>query len=237
MVINDPILAANVPEWLAKSKQVATGSRRCVLEDGLDVMSSSDEDDPLMQPDKLTGMYTPEMDPKAGTHTISQAEAARQRAIAQERKQQMILSAPRVESPQPDEIPDIVPEVKVSRSGGSSDDDTLDRSEWIWSNTQGRQRRNKAWIAKLTGTALALPAPEPEQKAAASSQAPADQPKGAKAPPRKKGQESPGTKVPTPMQTRRQAKEKEASRAGGLRPGGGSGQTDTCVAQGNPSKA
>jgi hypothetical protein len=34
-----------------------------------------------------------------------------------------------------------------------------------------------------------------------------------------------------PMGTRRQA-----SRAGGLRPVGGSGQTDTCVAQGNPSK-
>jgi hypothetical protein len=48
----------------------------------------------------------------------------------------------------------------------------------------------------------------------------------------RKGQESPGTKVPTPrLQTRSQA-----SRAGGLRPGGGSGQTDTCVASGNPSK-
>jgi hypothetical protein len=34
------------------------------------------------------------------------------------------------------------------------------------------------------------------------------------------------------METRRQA----ASRAGGLRSGGGSGSTDTCVAQGNPSK-
>jgi hypothetical protein len=47
-----------------------------------------------------------------------------------------------------------------------------------------------------------------------------------------KGQESPETKVSKPMETRA----KTASRAGGLRPGGGSGQTDTCVAQGNPSK-
>jgi hypothetical protein len=162
MVTNDQLLAANVPEWLAKSKQVAPGNRRRILEDGLDVMSSSDEDDPNMQPDKLTGMYTAEMDSKAGPHTISQEEAARQRAIAHARKQQMILSAPRVESPQPDEIPEVVPEVKISRSGGSSDDDTLDRPEWIWSDTLGRQRRNKAWIAKLTGTARALPAPEPE---------------------------------------------------------------------------
>jgi hypothetical protein len=27
MVANDPLLAANVPEWLAKSRQVATGNR------------------------------------------------------------------------------------------------------------------------------------------------------------------------------------------------------------------
>jgi hypothetical protein len=81
-VSNNPLLAANVPEWLAKSKQVATGNRRRVLEDGLDVMSSSDEDDPNMQPDKLTGMYTAEMDPKAGPHKLSQAEASRQRVAA-----------------------------------------------------------------------------------------------------------------------------------------------------------
>jgi hypothetical protein len=71
-----------------------------------------------------------------------------------------------------------------------------------------------------------------ESKAAASPRAPADQPKGAKAPPPPKGQESPVAKATQPrMQTRSQA-----SRAGGLRPGGGSGQTDTCVAQGHPSK-
>jgi hypothetical protein len=73
-------------------------------------------------------------------------------------------------------------------------------------------------------------------KAAASLRAPADVSKPTKeqqAPKQPvKGQESPVTKVPTPrMQTRSQA-----SRAGGLRPGGGSGQTDTCVAQDNPSK-
>jgi hypothetical protein len=79
---NDPLLAANVPEWLAKSKQVATGNHRCVLEDGIDVPSSSDEDDPGMKSDEETGMYTSEMDQIVGPRVISQAEAARQKAAA-----------------------------------------------------------------------------------------------------------------------------------------------------------
>jgi hypothetical protein len=80
-----------------------------------------------------------------------------------------------------------------------------------------------------------------ETKAAASPRAPADQPTGAKAPTSTKGravrqqssqgQESPGTQVPPPMQTR-----KRASGAGGLRGVAGSGSNgDTCVATGNPS--
>jgi hypothetical protein len=84
-----------------------------------------------------------------------------------------------------------------------------------------------------------------ESKAAASPRASADQPKEAKTSTRKKGQESPETKVSTPMQTRRQAARQQSSqrvnqddgsRAGGFRPGvGGSGQTDTCVASSHPS--
>jgi hypothetical protein len=80
VVVNDPLLAANVPEWLAKSRQVATGNRRRVLEDRLDVMSSSDEDDPKMKPDVLTGVYTAEMDPKAGPKVLTPSQAAQQRA-------------------------------------------------------------------------------------------------------------------------------------------------------------
>jgi hypothetical protein len=71
-----PHLAANVPEWLDKSRQVATGNLRRVLEDGLDVMSSGDEDDPKMKPDELTGVYTAEMDPKAGPRVLTQSQAA-----------------------------------------------------------------------------------------------------------------------------------------------------------------
>jgi hypothetical protein len=53
----------------------------------------------------------------------------------------------------------------------------------------------------------------------------------AKASTPRKGQESPETKVSTPMVTRQRA-----SGAGSLRSGGASGQTGTCVAQGNPPK-
>jgi hypothetical protein len=290
-VMSDPIMAENTQGWMAISRQVAVGNRRRVLENGDDKMNSSDEDDEEMKPDVLTGMYTSEIDPKQGPRKLSQTEVARQMAIAQAKREQMILSVPRVESPQPDEIPEVVSEVRFTRSGGSSDDDTLEGSEWIWSNTRGLQRRNKAWVWKLAQNAKALPAPEPERKptpvssdtedqaditedqkryarhakkksamasrfedspatrsravaepstlvpavdtpkrgmkAAASPRAPAVQPKGTKVPPPTKEQQAPKH----PMETRGQA-----SRAGGLRPGGGSGQTDTRVAQGNPSK-
>jgi hypothetical protein len=169
----------------------------------------------------------------------------------------MTLSVPRVESPQPDEIPEVVPEVNFKRSGGSSDDDTLDKPEYVYSATLGEHRRNKAWTRKLADAALALPAPQPQRvdklvtrsRAVTDSAPPtqvsrkrrlpherqqANQLRGNRCKQPVKGQESPGTKVPKPMETRRQAK--EASRAGGLRPVGGSGQTDTCVAHGNPSQ-
>jgi hypothetical protein len=75
-----------------------------------------------------------------------------------------------------------------------------------------------------------------KKKATASPRASADVPtKEQKAPKRPvKGQESPEAKASHPMATRSRAQ--EASRAGGLRPGGGSGQMNTCVAKGNPSK-
>jgi hypothetical protein len=67
--------------------------------------------------------------------------------------------------------------------------------------------------------------PEPKAtKAAAPPRAPAGKTQS-------KGQESPETKVSKPV-----PKKNSAGRAGSLRSGGGSGQTDTCVAQGNPSK-
>jgi hypothetical protein len=71
-------------------------------------------------------------------------------------------------------------------------------------------------------------------KAAASPRVSADQETGAKAPTRKKGQESPGTQVPPPMETRAR---KKASGAGGLRGVDGLGQTEIGVDHiGPPSK-
>jgi hypothetical protein len=100
-VANDPVLSVNVPEWLAKSRQVATGGRRRVLEDWADVPDSSDEDDEKMVADEELGMYTAEMDPKLGPHRLSKSEATRQRLVAKairaagfpEPTQRVVLSA------------------------------------------------------------------------------------------------------------------------------------------------
>jgi hypothetical protein len=244
VILSDPIMAEKVPEWMAIAKQVATGNRRRVLEDGDDKMNSSDEDDPDMKPDELTGMYTKGMDPEKGPIHLTQAQVAAQKAAAKAMKASKVPSSP--------SIPD----------HNSSDDDDLLRPEWIWSQTLGHVRRNKAWVSKLAESALALPAPEPERQptpmssdtedqdfitedqkryarvgkkksVAASQRAPEPKPvPAAKASKPTKGQESPETKVSHPMATRRQ----EASRAGSLRPGSGSGQTGTCVASRNPPK-
>jgi hypothetical protein len=79
-VTSDPFLSEKVPEWMAKTKQVATGCRRRTLENGPDVENSDDEEDPNMKPDTCEGAYTAEMDPKKGPKKFSQSEAARQRA-------------------------------------------------------------------------------------------------------------------------------------------------------------
>jgi hypothetical protein len=122
---------------MAIAKQVATGNRRRVLENGDDKMNSSDEDDPDMKPDVLEGMYTDGMDPEKGPVKLTQAQVAAQKAAAKAMK---ASKAPPVHN--------------------SSDDDDLSRPEWIWSTSQGQMRRNKAWVRKLASEALALPAPE-----------------------------------------------------------------------------
>jgi hypothetical protein len=200
VVTEDPLRAANVPEWLAKSKQVATGNRRRVLEDGLDVMSSSDEDDPNMKPDKEKGMYTTEMDPKAGPRVLSQSEATRQRAYAKANREAGF--------PDPPQSFRLSTDAQTFPSAAEVDA-SVTRSRVVTDSTQ----------------------PPSVMKAASSQGEPADQPKGAKAPPPTKGQQVPKQpKAGHPMATRK------GSRAGGFRPGvGGSGQTDTCVASSHPS--
>jgi hypothetical protein len=254
-IANDPVLSANVPEWMAKAQQVATGSHKRVLENGRDVVKSSDEDDEDMKPDALHDMYTAEMDPKAGPKVLSQAQAAYQRVVGRAKAslEQTRLKAEAALKP-----------TSTTLTPTDPDDD------WSW---MSEDQRRKAEIAaqKLAENPVIVFKPPPRspsspdieappkksaeptvqapakgapldiKKAAASPRAPADQPTGAKAPtPTKrqaKGQESPETKVSTPMRTRSQAKQQEGSRAGGFRPGvGGSGQTDTCVASSHPSK-
>jgi hypothetical protein len=167
-------------------------------------------------------MYTKGMDPQKGPVKLTQAQVAAQNAAAR--------TIPRSQTP-------------VS---GSSDDDDPNGSEFVWSKTKSCMRRNKHFrkaatdISKTSVPAL-VSIPEPTRQPAPVS-VPADtpSPKGTrpvtkaaasqKAPAAQKPVS--GAKASKPAKTRRQA----ASRAGGLRSVGGSGQTDTCVAQGNPSK-
>jgi hypothetical protein len=84
----DPIISQHVSQWMAISKQVATGNRRGTAENGADKMNSSDGDDPDMKPDELTGMYTAGMDPKKGRVKLTQAQVAAQKATARAPKPQ-----------------------------------------------------------------------------------------------------------------------------------------------------
>jgi hypothetical protein len=147
-VCDDPIIAQNVSEWMAAAKQVETGSRKRVLENGSDKENSDDEEDPNMQPDVLTGMYTSDVDPLKGPIKLTQAQVAAQKAAAKVSK-----VPPRSQSPM---------------QTGSSDDDDPDGSQYIWSQSKPVFRRNKRWVDPKAPKALpapdpqkALPAPEP----------------------------------------------------------------------------
>jgi hypothetical protein len=151
---------------MALSKQVAVRNRRRLLENGEDKMDSADEDDEKKKPDVLEEMYASGTDPEKGPPKLTQAQVAHQKGVAVARKSQMILTVPRVESPDPEEIFESAepPRIDLLKSGGSSDDDTLDRPEYIWSVSKGISRRNKAWVRRLADSALALPAPEPDRQ-------------------------------------------------------------------------
>jgi hypothetical protein len=264
-VTSDPKLAELVPDWLCTAERIATGSRRRVPEDGPDTWNSDDEAMENVKADEEVGMYTAEMDPSKGPKMLSSQEVARMRAAANALKCSQssgfststsdassdfgnsIISS-RVSSPQP---------TRQSTPANSDDDEALTEDQKrVVAHAKKCSTRNIPRCTSAPGTkpppkkekeevgtpgtrSRAVPDPTPstqEQKAATPPRAPAEVPQPTKeqqAPKQPvKGQESPGTKVPTPrMQTR-----SRASRAGGLRSGGGSGQTDTCVAQGNPSK-
>jgi hypothetical protein len=222
-VLNDDLLSGNVQEWMAISQQVATGSLRRVLENGREVWNSSDEDDEEMMPDELTGMYTAEMDPKQGPQKLTQRQVALQKAAY---RQSSIVSSEISDS-------DCSPAVLVQESKSIPDYQDL---------VEGARKRTSIPRSPSAGNLVAptiktwlRAVADPHTSGTKASARTADvlQPtKEQKAPKQPvKGQESPVAKATHPMVTRQRA-----SGAGGLRSGGGSGQTDTCVAQGNPSK-
>jgi hypothetical protein len=231
-ITSHPMWSIKVPEWLITAARVATGNRRRVLENGPDVMNSDEEDAKKDEHgEELTGMYAPEC-ASLDQARISEQQAQAQRALAssQDSPASVLVSA------------------GITPAASPADPDGED---WSWMNPN--QRKLAVAATKACAERRELPAPEPAKrvepkvqapatgpplvivKAAASPRAPADQPKGAKAPPRKKGQESPVAKATPPMATRSQTKE-EASGAGGLRGKAGSGQTGAVCGKSSPAR-
>jgi hypothetical protein len=245
-ITRDPVMSEKVPGWMNTPAQVATGNRKRVLEDGPDKMNSDEEDATKEEHgDELTGVYTPGATLESAKMT--QAQVAAQKAAAQAQK---VPKIPRSQAP----------------ISGSSGDDDPQGSEYVWSQTKGCMRKNKHFRAPAASASsekvISLPPPVSSPAPAALSQkkvspvvpikmpsrpptpvsVPADSPSPKGRKPVAKAvasQKAPAVQKPVPeanaskpMETRKQA----ASRAGGLRPVGGSWQTDTCVAQGNPSK-
>jgi hypothetical protein len=213
-ITSDPIMAEKVPKWMSIAAQVATGNRRRVQEDGPDVMNS-DEEDALKEEhgDEIADGCTSDMDPRKGPVKLTRAQVAAQKVAAHALK---------------------VPPRSQSPVCGSSDDDDPNGPKHIWSQTKGCLRRNKHFskpAATVTQKMETRPPPAisaPGLKAAASQKAPAEP----KPVPEAKGSKP----VPEPKGSKPTTTQKTASRAGGLRSMGGSGQTGTCVARGNPSK-
>jgi hypothetical protein len=207
-------------------------------------MNSSDEDDPEMKPDVLEGMSTSEMDPEKGPIKLTQAQVAAQKAAAKALKASK--PPPRSQAPMPT---------------GSSDDDDPAGPQMVWSSSKQIFRRNKHWVDPNVPALLApepqkalpappvlkaLPAPEPQSTPVSSdtedqSEMTEDQKccarMGKKLSQRSTAQRTSRSNPTTeaqashPMATRR----REASRAGGLRPGGGLEQMDTRVDLFHPS--
>jgi hypothetical protein len=238
MLSNDEFLAEKVQGWMAISQQVATGSHKRILEDGIDVWDSSDEDDPKMEPDTVTNMYTADMDPQKGPVRRSQRQVAVQKAVA---FASWPSPGPTSESvPVPLGQPMPLPSDTKEQNKGSVDQEELvarakarlaiPRSPSAGAPTLSKEEGKPVTRSRdVTG-----PSPSDTGKKASTRTADVPQPtKEQKAPKQPvKGQESPVAKATHPMATRTRT----ASGAGSLRPGGSSGQTDTCVAQGNPSK-
>jgi hypothetical protein len=262
----DPKMSEMVPIWMCTAERIATGNRRRVPEDGPDTWNSDDEAEKDVEPDVEHGAYTAEMDPKLGPKTISAQEAARQRAVANALKASLAstsgttstadgssdfrnsIVSSRVSSPQA---------TRQSTPVHSEDEDemTEDQKRAV-AHAKKCSAKNVPRCSSAPCTRpppKSAPAKEPQGYGTPASRSRAEagpsqkvpEPPKAAAPQRAPlaktkskgdvGQESPGTKVPA-HDPHPNATKLHASRAGGLRPGGGLGPTDMCVDLFNPSK-
>jgi hypothetical protein len=264
-ISSNPKMSELVPSWMCTAERIATESRRRVPEDGPDTWNSDDEAAEDILADEEKGAYTAEMDPKLGPKKLSSHEAARQRAAANALKLSQssgfVTSSPEISSDFGNSI--VSSQVSSSQSScqptpasspvNSDDDDGMTEDlKRVVAHAKKCSIRNVPRCTSAPGTRpppkkSVPPKPEEGGKPVTRSRAVADPPPSSQASDSKKaaasqraqagtGQVSPGTKVPVqdphPMATRRQ----RASRAGSLRLGDGSGQTDTCVDLFNHSK-
>jgi hypothetical protein len=189
---------------MSTAAQVSLGGRDFVLENGPDVMNSSDEDSKTEEHGEvLTGMY---MNCLKAPILISKSGVARQKAAwscAKSQEYGVTVS----DSPQASGF-----------EGGDSSDADLSRSQSVFSLPAPSNGGFEIETSGLSDTSESDVPPASQER-------------------KNSGKKGSGKKAATrhaehPMATRSQ----EVSRAGGLRPVVGSGQTDTCVANGNPSK-
>jgi hypothetical protein len=245
-VAADPVMSLKVPSWMCMAERIATGSRKRVTEDGPDTWHSDDESKADVEADKEANMYTSEMDPLKGPQMLSSRQAFFLRVAAQASKAPTSASSSDVSSDFGNSIVSSPVSTRSPTPLNSDDDDSMSADQQRALNLGKKMGQRSVprspsapGLKKATGGAPGTrsgavpesPMPDPtkqtmEPKAAASQRAPADQPKGAKAPPPTKGQQVPNH----PMETRR------GSRAGGLRGVDGSGQTQGCGHVSPPSK-
>jgi hypothetical protein len=240
-----PEMSLKVPSWMCIAERIATGSRKRVTEDGPDTWHSDDESQTDIGADKEANMYTSEMDPALGPQKLSMHEAARLRAAAKSSRASSSASSTDVSSDFGNSIVSSPVSTRQATPLNSDDDEYMSQDQLKALNL-GKKMSQKSiprcpsapGSRKATGGAPGTrsgvvpepPVPDPvkqtvESKAVAPQRAPADQPKGAKAPPptkgQAKGQESPVAKATHPMAT----STRNASGAGGLRGVDGSGST------------
>jgi hypothetical protein len=250
-ILSDPKKAELVPQWMCLAERAAIGSRPRVLEDGPDTPNSDDEAKEDVKPDKLTGMYTPEMDPKLGPKKLSPSEVSQQKAAAQARKESVSSSSSRFTTSSTPEVSSDFGNSIVNSSQSSEVED----EDWSWM-TPGERKKAEIAARALKDKpvqpprCLSAPGARPPKRQPAKSQ-PASEPKGNGTPAsRSRDDAGPSQKVPQPSDLKAAASQRapagrsssgqaspgtkvptptKGSRAGGFQGVGGSGQKDTCM--------